>query len=111
MADETSRLLSAAYDKYVGAFRRRAAAAASAPGRVNLVGDHVDYCDGLVLPVKVRHVESALCQFRISQLQKCILQSFYFASVGFEPFTLVRWFLDCQRPSLLMSIQYPGSIA
>lgn len=31
-------------------FKRAATHAARAPGRVNLIGDHIDYCDGFVLP-------------------------------------------------------------
>ncbi|CAH3998536.1 galactokinase-like [Pieris brassicae] len=37
--------------KFSELFGRKASAAASAPGRVNLIGEHVDYCDGFVLPV------------------------------------------------------------
>lgn len=41
----------------VEAFRRRFGAAprviASAPGRVNLIGEHVDYADGVVLPLAI----------------------------------------------------------
>jgi len=36
---------------YKSAFEKSPAALASAPGRVNLMGEHTDYNDGLVLPV------------------------------------------------------------
>ncbi len=43
------------------AFGADPAAAAAAPGRVNLIGEHVDYLGGLVLPAAVdRHVAVAL---------------------------------------------------
>lgn len=44
-------LLKQARDKFVEAFGRQPAAAACAPGRVNLIGEHIDYCEGYVLPV------------------------------------------------------------
>src|SRR3990170_5838894 len=34
-------------------FGRRPAAVAEAPGRVNLIGEHLDYNDGLVLPAAI----------------------------------------------------------
>ena len=34
-------------------FGRPTAVAAAAPGRVNLIGEHVDYCDGFVLPMAI----------------------------------------------------------
>ena len=34
-------------------FGRPPAVAAAAPGRVNLIGEHVDYCDGFVLPMAI----------------------------------------------------------
>ncbi len=34
-------------------FGRPARFAAAAPGRINLMGDHVDYCNGLVLPMAI----------------------------------------------------------
>ncbi len=33
-----------------GAFGREVSLTAAAPGRVNLIGEHIDYCDGFVLP-------------------------------------------------------------
>ncbi|XP_013169552.1 PREDICTED: galactokinase-like [Papilio xuthus] len=45
------RLLKEAQQKFVSRFGREPRAAASAPGRVNLIGEHVDYCEGYVLPV------------------------------------------------------------
>ncbi|XP_068631840.1 galactokinase-like [Battus philenor] len=45
------RLLCEARETFVERFGRAPSAAASAPGRVNLIGEHVDYCEGFVLPV------------------------------------------------------------
>lgn len=42
-------------------YGRPAAGLAQAPGRVNLIGEHTDYNDGLVLPIAIeRHVVAAL---------------------------------------------------
>lgn len=44
-------LLQQARDRFVAAFSRTPTAASCAPGRVNLIGEHIDYCEGFVLPV------------------------------------------------------------
>ncbi|XP_072932269.1 galactokinase-like [Epargyreus clarus] len=51
IAKGEAALLRQARDKFVATFGREPVAAASAPGRVNLIGEHVDYCEGFVLPV------------------------------------------------------------
>ncbi|XP_039754049.1 galactokinase-like [Pararge aegeria] len=51
VAKGESTLLREARDKFVAAFGREPTAASAAPGRVNLIGEHVDYCEGFVLPV------------------------------------------------------------
>ena len=39
-----------------------AAITATAPGRVNLIGEHIDYCDGFVMPFAIdRHIVIAGC--------------------------------------------------
>ncbi|MBX3373733.1 MAG: galactokinase [Phycisphaeraceae bacterium] len=42
-----------AHRAFAARFGRRADAIAWAPGRANLIGDHVDYQDGLVLPIAI----------------------------------------------------------
>jgi galactokinase len=50
-------LAEAAFAGYHKRFNRRPSWAASAPGRVNLIGEHTDYNDGYVLPMAInRHV-------------------------------------------------------
>jgi galactokinase len=44
-------LLKQANEIYLDEFGSVPDIAACAPGRVNLIGEHVDYCDGYVLPV------------------------------------------------------------
>ncbi|XP_026490886.2 galactokinase-like [Vanessa tameamea] len=51
VAKGETTLLRLACDKFVAAYGRNPVAAAGAPGRVNLIGEHVDYCEGYVLPV------------------------------------------------------------
>jgi galactokinase len=45
----TSRLL----DAFSSTFQREATIVAAAPGRVNLIGEHIDYNDGFVLPMAI----------------------------------------------------------
>src|SRR5947209_18014608 len=49
-------LVARAEERFGQAFGRRAEFVAAAPGRVNLIGEHVDYNDGFVLPAAIeRH--------------------------------------------------------
>lgn len=43
-------------------FRSQATITAAAPGRVNLIGEHIDYCDGFVMPFAIdRYIVIAGC--------------------------------------------------
>ena len=45
--------LERAMNRFADRFGGRPTAAATAPGRVNLIGEHTDYNDGLVLPTAI----------------------------------------------------------
>ena len=42
-----------AHSRLKDCFDVRASTTAVAPGRVNLIGEHIDYCDGFVLPFAI----------------------------------------------------------
>ena len=46
-------LVSEAKDELRSRFGVSATIVAAAPGRVNLIGEHIDYCDGFVLPFAI----------------------------------------------------------
>lgn len=48
---ELEVLVERAKEIFRGEFGSNVTTVVSAPGRVNLIGDHVDYNDGLVLPM------------------------------------------------------------
>jgi hypothetical protein len=49
--DKIESLLKHCEEVFVQKFGEKATHAAVAPGRVNLIGEHVDYCDGFVMPM------------------------------------------------------------
>ncbi|MGE9270808.1 MAG: galactokinase, partial [Verrucomicrobiales bacterium] len=52
-----------AAEKLQQTFGRTATFHAAAPGRVNLIGEHIDYCDGFVLPFALaRYIVIAACE-------------------------------------------------
>lgn len=44
-------LIATSMQQFRDIFETEPELAACAPGRVNLIGEHVDYCDGFVLPM------------------------------------------------------------
>ena len=48
-----SELVSEAKSQLLHYFGSEATYTAAAPGRVNLIGEHIDYCDGFVLPLAI----------------------------------------------------------
>jgi galactokinase len=62
----------AARRTFAAAFGRGPLAAARAPGRVNLIGEHTDYNEGLVLPCAIdRDVVAAVAPRRDGRLRVC----------------------------------------
>lgn len=57
MAEEVARSLSTLVKEikidFAERFGRAPSIVAAAPGRVNLIGEHIDYCDGFVLPMAI----------------------------------------------------------
>jgi galactokinase len=50
---EQERQLARAYEEFGARYGRRPALAVRAPGRVNLIGEHTDYSEGLVMPCAI----------------------------------------------------------
>jgi galactokinase len=61
---EQGQTLAGLRDAFVARFGRRPERAARAPGRVNLIGEHTDYNDGLVLPCAIDRDTLALAAAR-----------------------------------------------
>lgn len=63
-------------DEFHKAFAREAEIVATAPGRVNLIGEHIDYSDGFVLPFAITYSTTVaigrnkLGRFRFSSAQR-----------------------------------------
>ncbi|MBX3363183.1 MAG: galactokinase [Phycisphaeraceae bacterium] len=53
MGDTADKRIERTASVFVDAFGYRPSIAARAPGRVNIIGEHVDYNDGLVLPMAI----------------------------------------------------------
>jgi galactokinase len=59
---DLSDLVSDAAAGLLERFQAQASITAAAPGRVNLIGEHIDYCDGFVMPFAIdRYVVIAGC--------------------------------------------------
>ncbi len=57
---------------FADTFGRDCSAIARAPGRVNLIGEHTDYNDGLVLPIAVGQATFAACARRDDALARVV---------------------------------------
>jgi galactokinase len=44
-------LLKETVESFERIYKEKPILAACAPGRVNLIGEHIDYCDGFVMPM------------------------------------------------------------
>ncbi len=53
LSEQTKSLISTALNSFEENFSKEPCAVALAPGRVNLIGEHIDYCDGFVLPMAI----------------------------------------------------------
>ena len=49
--DNVETVVKTASEAFEQQFQCKPSLAAAAPGRVNLIGEHTDYCDGFVFPM------------------------------------------------------------
>ena len=65
--EDVNTVVKTATEAFENQFQSKPSLAAAAPGRVNLIGEHTDYCDGFVFPM-VRHQGSgslSICKHRL----------------------------------------------
>jgi galactokinase len=80
--------------QFADAFGRRPEGVWAAPGRVNLIGEHTDYNDGLVLPVALERVALAAVARRDDGLVRCLS-----AQLGAAPPAVLAGVSPQQRPA------------
>lgn len=68
-----SAIVERARDAFRREFGREATVAAAAPGRVNLIGDHVDYAGGVVLPMAIDRWTVAAGDWSVDPLRPKLL--------------------------------------
>ena len=82
-------------DTFEAAFGRRADGVWSAPGRVNLIGEHTDYNDGLVLPFAIdrrTHCAAGLRDDRVLRVRSATIDDEVSISIDdLSPEALSGW--------------------
>ena len=65
--ENVDSVLKTASQAFENRFNCKPSLAAAAPGRVNLIGEHTDYCDGFVFPM----VRSPSAKTLVKMSEKC----------------------------------------
>jgi galactokinase len=105
--------LKLAIDAFGSSFRRAPDHAALAPGRVNLIGEHTDYNDGLVMPLAIQHCCAAAVSSRSDDCFRIVAADLPAREATFEcsldqpdrPEFRGRWAAYVAGPALLLAMR------